>query len=272
MSCAEAPAASLGTGNLLWRIAQASAISPAPPCVTLFRDFATRLFLRRPRQRSMLRVNGWWICALSAEHEERWLVGRRAPVRQISLSDAPHARWRLPRPPPGRDPRSAMTDVLLTGAAGFIGFHVAQRLHGRRATACWALDNLNDHYDPTLKQARLDRLMPERRVHLRAAGRLRPGGDSRSCSGATALPGSCHLAAQAGRPLFAPEPARIRRRESRRLHECPRGLPAPRRWSTSSSRRPAPSTAPNTRLPFSVHDNVDHPLSLVRRDARRPTS
>ena len=51
-----------------------------------------------------------------------------------------------------------MTDVLLTGAAGFIGFHVAQRLmadgHG-----VLGLDNLNDYYDPTLKQARLDRLM-----------------------------------------------------------------------------------------------------------------
>jgi nucleoside-diphosphate-sugar epimerase len=52
-----------------------------------------------------------------------------------------------------------MTDVLLTGAAGFIGFHVAQRLmaDGHRVLG---LDNLNDYYDPTLKQARLDRLMP----------------------------------------------------------------------------------------------------------------
>ena len=45
--------------------------------------------------------------------------------------------------------------ILVTGAAGFIGFHVAQRLleAGRRVVG---LDNLNNYYDPALKQARLD--------------------------------------------------------------------------------------------------------------------
>ena len=47
--------------------------------------------------------------------------------------------------------------TLVTGAAGFIGFHVAKRLlaDGHQVVG---LDNLNSYYDPTLKQARLDQL------------------------------------------------------------------------------------------------------------------
>ena len=47
--------------------------------------------------------------------------------------------------------------ILVTGAAGFIGMHVAERLlaAGHQVTG---LDNLNDYYDPALKQARLARL------------------------------------------------------------------------------------------------------------------
>ena len=50
--------------------------------------------------------------------------------------------------------------ILVTGAAGFIGFHVARRLlaEGR---AVVGLDNLNDYYDPALKSARLDILRRE---------------------------------------------------------------------------------------------------------------
>jgi UDP-glucuronate 4-epimerase len=47
--------------------------------------------------------------------------------------------------------------VLVTGAAGFIGFHVASRLLARGDTVV-GLDNLNDYYDPALKQARLQQL------------------------------------------------------------------------------------------------------------------
>src|SRR6478672_7798958 len=55
--------------------------------------------------------------------------------------------------------------VLVTGSAGFIGFHTAQRLLARGETVI-GVDNLNDYYDPALKQARLDILLAEPRyVH-----------------------------------------------------------------------------------------------------------
>ncbi|MFZ2507938.1 MAG: NAD-dependent epimerase/dehydratase family protein, partial [Steroidobacteraceae bacterium] len=50
--------------------------------------------------------------------------------------------------------------VLVTGAAGFIGFHVASRLLGR-GDAVIGLDNLNPYYDPSLKAARLAILMQQ---------------------------------------------------------------------------------------------------------------
>ena len=53
--------------------------------------------------------------------------------------------------------RNTGNTILVTGAAGFIGFHLAKRLlaDGRDVVG---LDNLNDYYDPALKRARLDRL------------------------------------------------------------------------------------------------------------------
>ena len=53
---------------------------------------------------------------------------------------------------------STQGPVLVTGSAGFIGFHTAQRLLAR-GEAVIGVDNLNDYYDPALKQARLDLLL-----------------------------------------------------------------------------------------------------------------
>src|SRR5687768_18213551 len=52
---------------------------------------------------------------------------------------------------------STQGPVLVTGSAGFIGFHTAQRLLARGETVL-GIDNLNSYYDPALKQARLDAL------------------------------------------------------------------------------------------------------------------
>jgi UDP-glucuronate 4-epimerase len=152
-----------------------------------------------------------------------------------------------------------MTDVLLTGAAGFIGFHVAQRLmaDGHRVLG---LDNLNDYYDPTLKQARLDRLMPNAAFtfeQLDISDREAMSELFRLHRPARVV----HLAAQAGVRYSLQNPhAYVEANlvgfmnvlEGCRHHGVEHLV-----FASSSSVYGA-----NTRLPFSVHDNVDHPLSL----------
>ncbi len=149
--------------------------------------------------------------------------------------------------------------ILVTGAAGFIGFHVAQRLlqAGRRVVG---VDNLNDYYDPALKQARLNLLNNDERfrfVRLDLADQPATAAlfaDAR-------FPAVIHLAAQAGVRYSLQNPqAYISANlqgfanvlEGCRHNGCGHLL-----FASSSSVYGA-----NTRLPFSVHDNVDHPVSL----------
>jgi UDP-glucuronate 4-epimerase len=154
-----------------------------------------------------------------------------------------------------------MTDgpILVTGAAGFIGFHVAQRLL-REGRDVVGLDNMNAYYDPTLKEARRAELAKSK--HLRFV-RL----DLADRDGIAALfkehrfPYVIHLAAQAGVRYSLIDPfayvganltgfATIL--EGCRHNGCRHLL-----YASSSS-----VYGSNTKMPFSVHDNVDHPLSL----------
>lgn len=149
--------------------------------------------------------------------------------------------------------------VLVTGAAGFIGYHVARRLLGS-GRAVVGLDNMNAYYDPKLKEARraeLEKLKGFRFAKLDLADR----------AGMAALfaehrfPDVVHLAAQAGVRYSLVDPhAYVDANlvgftnvlEGCRHNGCKHLL-----YASSSSVYGA-----NTRMPFSVHDNVDHPLSL----------
>jgi len=149
--------------------------------------------------------------------------------------------------------------VLLTGAAGFIGYHVAQRLlaDGHRVVG---LDNLSEFYDPALKQARLDRLMPhaefgfervdiaDREAMTNVFRRHRPAR-------------VVHLAAQAGVRYSVVNPYAYGDANLTGfvhvLEGCRHQSVEHLVFASSSSVYGA-----NTRLPFSVHHNVDHPLSL----------
>jgi UDP-glucuronate 4-epimerase len=152
-----------------------------------------------------------------------------------------------------------MADVLLTGAAGFIGFHVAQRLlaDGHHVLG---LDNLNEYYDPTLKQARLDQLTPHGAFtfeRLDVSDRAGMAELFRRHRPARVV----HLAAQAGVRYSLRNPHAyvdanlvgfLNVLEGCRHHAVEHLV-----FASSSSVYGA-----NTQLPFSVHDNVDHPLSL----------
>lgn len=152
-----------------------------------------------------------------------------------------------------------MSTILVTGAAGFIGYHVSRRLLARGDEVV-GLDNLNDYYDVCLKEARLARL----RVHpgfqfIRLDIADRAG--TERCFGSLDLDCVVHLAAQAGvrHSLVNPHVyinsnivgflnvlEGCRHRKIKHLV-----------FASSSSVYGA-----SARMPFSVHDPVDHPISL----------
>src|SRR5437588_1352549 len=149
--------------------------------------------------------------------------------------------------------------VLVTGAAGFIGFHVSQRLlsEGREVVG---LDIVNSYYDPKLKEARLDILKRELNftfVRLDLTDRAA----MKALFEKHRFPLVVHLAAQAGVRYSLEHPHAyvdanldgfINVLEGCRHSNCRHLV-----FASSSSVYGA-----NTKLPFSVQDNVDHPISL----------
>jgi UDP-glucuronate 4-epimerase len=149
--------------------------------------------------------------------------------------------------------------ILVTGAAGFIGFHVARKLlaEGRDVVG---LDNLSNYYDPALKQSRLDILRANSRfsfVQIDLADRPAMGQLFAKHRFAVVI----HLAAQAGVRHSIDHPHAyvdsnlqgfINVLEGCRHNECRHLV-----YASSSSVYGA-----NTRLPFSINDSVDRPISL----------
>ena len=149
--------------------------------------------------------------------------------------------------------------VLVTGAAGFIGSHAAERLLARGDSVV-GLDNLNDYYDVNLKLARLDRLKKHDRfsfVKLDLADRV-------------AIPELfagekfnrvVHLGAQAGVRYSLENPLAYVDSNvvgtANILEGCRHNGVEHLVYASTSSVYGA-----NTKMPFSVHQNVDHPLSF----------
>jgi UDP-glucuronate 4-epimerase len=155
--------------------------------------------------------------------------------------------------------------VLVTGAAGFIGFHVAQRLLSA-GRAVVGLDVVNNYYDPKLKEARLEILKRDPNfsfVKLDLANRAATS----VLFAQHRFPAVIHLAAQAGVRYSLQHPHAymdaniegfINVLEGCRHNDCRHLL-----FASSSSVYGA-----NTKLPFSVQDNVDHPVSLYAASKR----
>lgn len=149
--------------------------------------------------------------------------------------------------------------VLVTGAAGFIGSHVALRLLARGDHVV-GLDNLNDYYSVQLKQDRLARLQPLSGFEfVRLDVSDREGMSSLFARGR--FDGVVHLAAQAGVRYSLTNPHAYVDSNLvgfiNILEGCRHGGVGHLVYASSSSVYGA-----NTQMPFSVHHNVDHPLSL----------
>jgi UDP-glucuronate 4-epimerase len=149
--------------------------------------------------------------------------------------------------------------ILVTGAAGFIGFHVAKSLL-ERGEHVVGVDNLNEYYDPTLKAARLDRLRPFEKFVFQKLDIADTAGIDRLFASAKPA-GVVHLAAQAGVRYSIENP---RAYVDSNIHGFVNILEASRHnpvrhlvYASTSSIYGA-----NTLQPFSEHQNVDHPVSF----------
>lgn len=149
--------------------------------------------------------------------------------------------------------------VLVTGAAGFIGSHVISRLLAR-GDELVGVDNLNDYYDPALKRARLKQFEDnERYTDIRAD--VADGKVMGSILAEHKPRRVIHLAAQAGVRYSITHPQSYISSNlvgfANILEGCRHHSIEHLVYASSSSVYGA-----NTTLPFSVHHNVDHPLSL----------
>jgi UDP-glucuronate 4-epimerase len=149
--------------------------------------------------------------------------------------------------------------ILITGCAGFIGFHLARRL-AERGDDVVGLDTLNEYYDVNLKKARLSQLTAQpnfRFVQTDLADRSAIADLFREKTFDKVV----NLAAQAGVRYSLTNPHAYATANLvgfvNILEGCRNGGILHLVFASSSSVYGA-----NTRLPFSTHDNVDHPVSL----------
>ena len=149
--------------------------------------------------------------------------------------------------------------IMVTGVAGFIGFNVAQSLldAGHQVTG---IDNLNNYYDVQLKKDRLAQLTPYSNFtfYLQDLAETTP---VKELFNSVAPQRVIHLAAQAGVRYSLENPHAYTHANlvafTNILEGCRHGHVEHLVYASSSSVYGA-----NTRMPFSVHDNVDHPVSL----------
>ncbi|MEO1005009.1 MAG: NAD-dependent epimerase [Cyanobacteria bacterium J06638_38] len=149
--------------------------------------------------------------------------------------------------------------ILVTGVAGFIGFHLAQRLLAE-GNQVYGIDNLNDYYDVSLKQARLEQLLTQTEFsfeHLDISDRILVA-ELFTCHKFDLV---VHLAAQAGVRYSLENPHAYVDSNlvgfTNILEGCRHSQVKHLLFASSSS-----VYGKNTKVPFSVSDRVDTPVSL----------
>ncbi|MDQ6732709.1 MAG: SDR family NAD(P)-dependent oxidoreductase, partial [Nitrospirota bacterium] len=149
--------------------------------------------------------------------------------------------------------------ILVTGAAGFIGYHVTRRLL-ERGEQVLGLDNMNNYYDVNLKHARLAQLASQKQFTFVKAD-LADRDALSSVFSSHSISAVVNLAAQAGVRYSLVNPhAYVDANITgflNILENCRNAGVGHLVFASSSS-----VYGGNKRMPFSVHDNVDHPVSL----------
>jgi UDP-glucuronate 4-epimerase len=155
-----------------------------------------------------------------------------------------------------------MASTLVTGCAGFIGFHLSQRLlkTAARDDEIVGLDNLNDYYDVSLKEARLAQLTAASNFRFLKLDLADREGVARLVHEAR-FEKVVNLAAQAGVRYSLTNPEAYVNSNlvgfQNLLEACRRSSVQHLVFASSSSVYGA-----NTKMPFSVHDSTEHPVSL----------
>ncbi len=152
-----------------------------------------------------------------------------------------------------------MSKILITGATGFIGFHLSKKLCKEGWTVV-GLDNINNYYDPKLKEARLNVLSTNKNFKFHKIDLTKKEALDSIFKNEN-FEYVVNLAAQAGVRYSITNPyAYIDSNILGFLNilECCRNFPVKHLIYASSSS----VYGANKKIPFSVHQNVDHPLSL----------
>lgn len=157
------------------------------------------------------------------------------------------------------EPIPAGSKILVTGAAGFIGFHMSKALL-EQGHIVHGLDNLNNYYDTSLKHARLNQLKPYQNFNFHHLD-LKNGVEIMELFKECGFDYVIHLAAQAGVRYSLENPSAYVDSNITgflSILEACRHYPVKHLLFASSSS----VYGANTKMPFSTTDSVDHPVSL----------